>query len=104
MDSRTTLLFIAQDKRVKILQVFGDSKLTIDWTCSRVNITTVSLVHLIKYLTHKMNHFDWIYFQHICNQLNKIANNLSKEPCHLPKGAFGLYEFFDDEEYNAMEF
>lgn len=99
-----TLLFIAQDKGTKKPQVFGDSKLAIDWACSRVNITTVSLIPLLNDLKHHMSLFEWLSFQHIYKELNTVANKLSKEGVQLPKAAFRYYEYVDGEETQSMEF
>jgi ribonuclease HI len=99
-----TLLETAKEKNLSKLQVFGDSKLVIDWARGINNIQNPRLASLLRDIKLTFRDFEWISFQHILRELNTKADELSKEALQLQKGAFGFYEFFEGTETEAMEF
>jgi ribonuclease HI len=90
-----TLLETAKEKNLSKLQVFGDSKLVIDWARGINNIQNPRLASLLRDIKLTFRDFEWLSFQHILRELNTKADELSKEALQLQKGAFGFYEFFE---------
>jgi ribonuclease HI len=101
--SLRTLLNIAQEKGMKSLYVFKDSKLLIDCAYNKVTITIMNLIPLINDIKEHMGLFDWLSFQHIFRELNMVVDNLSKEDLLLPKYSFDSYEYANGEEFRSMD-
>jgi ribonuclease HI len=99
-----TLLETTKEKNLTKLQVFGDSKLVIDWARGLNNIQNPRLASILRDIKLTFRDFEWNSFQHILRELNTKADGLSKEALQLQKGAFGFYEFFEGTETEAMEF
>jgi hypothetical protein len=91
-------------KDIRKLQVMGDSKLVIDCSHQKVTATYVRLTPLLRNIKLSYQCFECLSFNHILRKINSKIDELSKEALSLPKGAFGLYEFIDGEEIEAMEF
>jgi ribonuclease HI len=98
-----SLLTIAQEKGVERLHIFGNSKLVIDWACTKVIVEKVCLGPLLQHLKYQMILFEWLCFQYIYRELNSKDDSLSKEALMLPKEAFEFYKFIDGEDTDAME-
>jgi ribonuclease HI len=97
-----TLLETTKEKNMTKLQVFGDSKLVIDWERGQNNIQNPRLASILRDIKLTFRNFEWLSFHHIPRELNTKADELSKEALQLQKGAFGFYEFFEDTETEAM--
>jgi hypothetical protein len=48
--------------------------------------------------------FEWSSFSHIYRELNKKANQLSKEALECYDGSFIAKEFYDGKEIESLEF
>ena len=79
------LLIMALEWGVHLLQVFGDSKIVIDWAdgTSRCGITRLSPI--LDEIFILKNHFDFISLSRIYRERNSIADGLSKEGAQLPE-------------------
>lgn len=98
-----TLLYYANMLDLRKMQVFGDSKVVIDWANRRVQIQVVKLQPLLNHNRNIMDEFEWSSFNHVYRKLNEIADGLSKEALELDPGSFIVQEYFDglicDEKY-----
>jgi ribonuclease HI len=99
-----TLLETTIKKDARKLQVFGDSKLVIDWANGKNSAQDIRLANIMRDIKLTFQSFEWLSFHHILWKLNSKADELSKEALLLPVGAFGYYEFIEGEEVEAMEF
>jgi ribonuclease HI len=80
-----TLLETAKEKNMTKLQVFGDSKLVIDWERGQNNIQNPRLASILRDIKLTFRNFEWLSFQHILRELNTKADELSKKPCSCKK-------------------
>jgi ribonuclease HI len=97
------LLEATKEKYIQRLQVFGDSKLVIDWDMNKVNIQNIGLEPIMREIRETFNSFCWLSFHHILRELNSKADKLSNDVVLLNPGTFSLYEFHDGVETEAME-
>jgi ribonuclease HI len=74
-----TLLETTKEIFFPKLQVFGDSKLVIDWARGINNIQNPRLASLLRDIKLTFKDFEWLTFQHILRELNSKADELSKE-------------------------
>ena len=87
------MLRIALEKNVRNLQIFGDSKLTIDWENGQLQINAPQLQHLLRAIRSQNENFESISFQHIYRELNVDADKLSKEALLLPPGIMEIKDY-----------
>jgi ribonuclease HI len=80
-----TLLETTKEKNMTKLQVFGDSKLVIDWARGQNNIQNPRLASILRDIKLTFRNFKWLSFQHILRELNTKADELSKEALQLQK-------------------
>ena len=90
------VLKIAAEKNVRNLQICGDSKLTIDWENSNLQINATHLQHLLKAIRSQLENFHSTSFQHIYRELNEEADKLSKEALMLPLGLMMIKDYEND--------
>ena len=91
-------LKLAKEKRVQNLQLFGDSKLTIDWANGSIQINAPRLHHLLRALRKQMAAFESITFQHIYIEVNTEADKLSKLALSLPPVLMEVTNFVNNQE------
>jgi len=65
------------------LQVFGDSKMEIDWSRGNISIQNPNLASTMRENKLNFRAFEWLSFHHILRELNSKANELSKEVLQL---------------------
>jgi ribonuclease HI len=99
-----TLLEAAKENNLSKLQVFGDSKMEIDWSRGNISIQNPNLASTMRENKLNFRAFEWLSFHHILRELNSKANELSKEVLQLQNGDFGFYDFVDGTKTEAMEF
>jgi hypothetical protein len=54
------------DRQFKRLQVFGDSKLLMDWENGKSNISNLELWPILNRIMEKKIVFEKVYFAHVC--------------------------------------
>jgi hypothetical protein len=80
------LLNFAQNKGIRNVQAFGDSKLVLDWFKGReqlVILASLSLQHKIRQLQEA---FDFVTIEHFYWDFNHKIDALSKEDVSLHEG------------------
>lgn len=88
---------------VRKLQVFGNSRVVIDWINGSAGCQVRRLRPLMRQVREFIENMDWFNCKHILHDLNEEADILSKEALVLDEGDFVLQEFQDDQfisEYN----
>jgi ribonuclease HI len=99
-----TLLEAAKEKSIRTLQVFGDSKIVIDWAMGKASIQNQLLETIMRDIKLNFRAFENMYFLHTMCEYNTKADSLSKEALELPTGAYGYYEFDEGNKIEAMEY
>lgn len=84
--------------------MLGDSRITIDWVNGKFLLQVVQLQPLMRQIRSFLSKLEWYSFNHICRELNVLADELSKEALSLEKGAFIYQEFFEDQLCEEMSF
>jgi len=78
---------------VNQLQIFGDSKIIINWANSFQHCHIVRLLPLLEEVLNLKHHFDFISLTHVYRESNFLADRLSKEGVQRQEGQ-GSYESF----------
>lgn len=99
-----TLLEAEKEKNVTKLQVFGYSKMAIDWANGKISMQNPNLATIMRDIKLNFRAFEQLTFHHILRELNTKADELSKEALELPNGPFSFYEFHEGIESESMEF
>jgi hypothetical protein len=86
------------------VQVFADSRVTIDWENDMVQLQVVRVHPLLAQIGSLLSSLEWFSFAHIYRELNTLAYELSKEALELEKGSFLFQEFFDGHISEDMSF
>lgn len=68
------------------IQIFGDSKLIINWAMGTHHCTILRLIPLLDEIFLIKRHCDFISFTHVYREKNSIADQLSKEGSQLQEG------------------
>ena len=68
------ILKTTKDTKIHILQIYGDSKMVIEWASGNINITMPHLQHLLNEIQMLRSHFEQICFAHIYRELNTEVN------------------------------
>ena len=77
---------IANDKQLKRLHIYGDSKIVIDWETRKKNIIAPHLQNLLKEIRALQPNFDAVNFNHIYREYNMEADTLSKQALAIQPG------------------
>jgi hypothetical protein len=85
------------------IQVYGDSKLTIDWLKGSIQLVNLDLQLLGQRLKLISTSFNHINFMHIFRELNSFVDILSKEALYLPKNQMVMEVFSDGELISKRE-
>ena len=72
-------LRVAQNSQIQEIQIFGDSKIVIDWENEQTNIRAPQLEHLLIEIQSLKSSIRRIYFGHVYCELNVEADSLSKQ-------------------------
>jgi ribonuclease HI len=99
-----TLLEFINKKGIKKVQIFGDSKLVVDWVNRKVSMDDIRLNFLLQDIQQDLNAMEWYSCNHIYRELNSQVDALSKEALALPSGVCRIYESSEGEELVSMEF
>ena len=92
MSLRLLLLF-ALEQGCLSLQVFGDSLLVIDWV-NEVHLCNVMLLlPILEEILLLKLHFNYLAFNHIFRERNRVADRLSKEALQLDYGIWRIHIF-----------
>lgn len=68
---------------VHMLQIFGDSKIIINWENGFQRCHIIRLMPLLEEVMLLKQHFDYISFTHVYRERNIIVDKLSKEGVQL---------------------
>ena len=77
---------IANDKELKRLHIYGDSKTVIDWATGKNYIRAPHLQNLLKAIRALQPNFDAFHFNHIYREYNMEADTLSKQALAIQLG------------------
>lgn len=96
------LLHFAFEKGCRHIQIFGDSKLIINW----FNQQSVCHVHTLRNILDEAlllkSQFDTIICHHIYREHNQISDILSKEATLQPRGHWMIQEQIEHEYYQYL--
>jgi ribonuclease HI len=93
------LLQFAGEKGVQNLQIFGDSKIVINWASKQQschNILLHPILEEIFRLLHTLNDYS---FNHVYRERNQLVDSLSKVGLHLPHGSWHILETKEEDTY-----
>lgn len=68
------------------IQIYGDSKLTIDWASGLHQCSILRLRPLLDEIFLLKHHFDFVSFTHVYKERNHTTDSLSKEGAQLAEG------------------
>jgi hypothetical protein len=94
------LIKVAVDREVKRLQVFGESKLLMDWENGKSNISNLDLGPIFHRIMEKKIFFGDVSFDHVYRDFNPKVDQLSKEALILEE-VFLLVH--DIKDYNPTD-
>ena len=80
------LLMKAWEWGVQSLQIFGDSKIILEWAKGNQRCNILRLRPLLEQVIQLKSLFDLISFTHVYKERNSSANRLSKEGAQLQAG------------------
>ena len=72
-------LKVARSSHLQDIQIFGDSKVVVDWENGKNTIRAPHLQHLLAEIQELKSKFRRISFVHIYRELNAEADSLSKQ-------------------------
>jgi len=87
------LLYFALTKHCRQMQIFGDSKIVIDWANNKTLCHAYSLKHILEEIVFLKTHFEQITISHIYRERNALADRLSKEAANHPIGDWQIEEY-----------
>jgi ribonuclease HI len=91
-------LILATRLDMKDLQVYGDSKIVIDWLNCRGNLQVISLVGWKDRIKELATSFRTIRFAHIYREQNREADALSKKALQIPEGKIMYNKWIEGHE------
>ena len=80
----TILMSLALDRRVRHLQIVGDSKLIFSWLDGSLAYRNLNLCGTAARAIKMKTSFHDITFHHVMRQINQSADSLSKQACDRP--------------------
>jgi ribonuclease HI len=80
------------------LQVYGDSKIVIDWLNNRGKLQVISLVRWKDRIKELTKSFNTISFSHIYREQNKEADFLSKKAIQMQEGKISYNQWIEGNE------
>ena len=80
------LMIKALEWGVSSLQVFGDSKIILEWAKGNMNCNILRLRTLLEEVKYLSSLFYLITFVHVYRERNQVASGLSKAGAQLPDG------------------
>jgi hypothetical protein len=83
------------DRQVKRLQVFGDSKLLMDWENGKSNISNLELGPIFNRIMENKIVFEEVSFAHVYREFNHKVDQLSKEALILEEVFLLVHEIKD---------
>lgn len=95
------LLRFSQIMDIRISNIYGDSKVVIDWAVKKSIIQVDNLDHWCARIMELCDIFPDTSFSHIYNQFNQEADRLSKKAVNCPEGLLSYeksLDFFTVEE------
>jgi ribonuclease HI len=96
------LLKVVVDIQVKRLQVFGDSKLLIDWENGKSIIYNLDLGPILDRIMEKKLIFEEVSFSHVYREFKHKDDQLSKEALILEEGCLLVHEIKDHTPTNLI--
>jgi hypothetical protein len=97
------LLKCVGERNVTELQVFGDSKLVVDWMKESIKLFNLDLQQNGQCLKTTSSYFSMITYMHIYIELNNTTDTLSKEALHFPVNYMVMEELFEGEMISKRE-
>lgn len=95
------LLRFDSSRRFHTLQVWGDSRVTIDWDRGTASIKVLLLNHWFRETGFLIDSFHCINFHHVPRSRNLLADDLSKRALYYPLGFFFWEDWEDDHLLSA---
>lgn len=89
------VLYFSMSRQFNSIEIFGDSKITIDWANGISNLRVFVLEGWKCCTRNLIQHFERIYMKHIFREHNGHADKLSKEAIGMTVGEFSVAEFRD---------
>jgi len=93
-------LLFARELNYQKIQIFGDSKLTINWTNEVNHCHLHTLRYILTNIISLKSQFDSFVCLHIYRERNDIADHHSKEAVQLNRGQCQIQEFREGTFYN----
>jgi len=92
-----SLLYWANRKNIKVVRIFGDSRLVIDWLNGKSSISNILLEHWCQRIRELTALFEVIQFQHIYRSYNEEADRFSKMGLRGQTGILHIKEMKEDK-------
>jgi ribonuclease HI len=80
------LLVHATSLNLRKLQIFGDSKVVVDWVNGKIQMQVLRARNLMEQIREFLTTFEWFSVTHVPRSLNSIADELSKDALDLDGG------------------
>jgi len=93
------IILLAVEKDIKILNIMGDSMITIKWANKQAVCHIMRLRPIIEEIHHLCTLFDNISFTHIYREQNSRADQLSKEALGLELGRWQIEYISEQQAY-----
>ena len=77
---------IANDKHIKRVHIYGDSKTVIDWATCKIDIRAPHLQTLLREIRALHLSFEEVHFKYIYTEYNMEVNSLSKQALAIQSG------------------
>jgi ribonuclease HI len=77
------LFHVTNFYNIKKLQVFGDSRMVIDWINGKLEVASPHLEAIIDEIKNEKSKLEWFEEKHIYRELNSLVDQLSKEALRL---------------------
>ena len=91
------LLIKALEWGIRSIQIFGDSKLTINWENDTHQCSILRLRPILNEIFLLQQHFNFVSFTHVYRERNDTADRLSKAGAQLEEGEETAKSFLRDE-------
>ena len=89
------LLTVANRMGIPLLNIFGDSAVTINWANFQASLDPPDLSHWCMDTRRPMSCFSSLTFKHTYRERNQLVDSLSKKSQTLALGCGSFSEFYD---------
>ena len=95
LEALQLILNVAININISQLQVFGDSKMVVDWVNKKIQINAPHLQQLLNAIRRLLEFFTGFIISHIYRELNLEADGLSKQALLLDLGNLETEEILE---------